>query len=270
MSMGGGSPPEEFVPQGQTVHAAYCVDVLQRLRKRVVRMRKDFSATWILYHDNVPCHNALRVHERLAKHKAKALKGTHFTSIEEIQSVETKVLRELHKDAFQSGYCSWKRRRKKCVKAQERRGSGLAMRKFVEAGLGNDNIHELDKDTTSPSKSKGAALAGEKDLEAITDWGLRGRIQCVQDAVLYAIKQEVPKLALGSSEQPGSAKKSLKLLGVSITENMIWHEHVSSIATASGKKLGYLFRSRKYFSPSNLLTLYKAQMRLSLEYCSHI
>nr|CAH7739045.1 unnamed protein product [Callosobruchus chinensis] len=27
---------------------------------------------------------------------------------------------------------------------------------------------------------------------------------------------------------------------------------------------------RKYFSPSNLLTLYKAQIRHSLEYCSHI
>nr|CAH7728024.1 unnamed protein product [Callosobruchus chinensis]CAH7763634.1 unnamed protein product [Callosobruchus chinensis] len=51
---------------------------------------------------------------------------------------------------------------------------------------------------------------------------------------------------------------------------MIWHEHVSSIATAAGKKLGYLFRARKYFSPCNLLTLYNAQIRPSLEYCSHI
>nr|CAH7736395.1 unnamed protein product [Callosobruchus chinensis] len=62
---------------------------------------------------------------------------------------------------------------------------------------------------------------------------------------------------------------SFKLLGVSITENMIWHELVASIATAAGKKLGYLFRARKYFSPFNLLTLYKAQIRPSLEYCSH-
>nr|CAH7713921.1 unnamed protein product [Callosobruchus chinensis] len=38
---------------------------------------------------------------------------------------------------------------------------------------------------------------------------------------------------------------------------MIWHEHVSSIETAAGEKLGYLFRARKYFSQSNLLTLYK-------------
>nr|CAH7741384.1 unnamed protein product [Callosobruchus chinensis] len=50
---------------------------------------------------------------------------------------------------------------------------------------------------------------------------------------------------------------------------MIWHEHVSSIATAAGKKLGYLSGARKYFSPSNLLTLYKTQIRRSLEYCSH-
>nr|CAH7712868.1 unnamed protein product [Callosobruchus chinensis] len=29
-------------------------------------------------------------------------------------------------------------------------------------------------------------------------------------------------------------------------------------------------RARKYFSPSNLLTLYKAHIRPSLQYCSHI
>nr|CAH7720734.1 unnamed protein product [Callosobruchus chinensis] len=32
---------------------------------------------------------------------------------------------------------------------------------------------------------------------------------------------------------------------------MTWHEHVSSIATAAGKKLGYLFRAGNYFLPSN-------------------
>nr|CAH7735776.1 unnamed protein product [Callosobruchus chinensis] len=36
------------------------------------------------------------------------------------------------------------------------------------------------------------------------------------------------------------------------------------MATVAGKKLGYLFRARKYFSPSNLLTLYKAQIIPSL------
>lgn len=64
---------KEFVPQGQTVNAAYYVDVLERLRKRVVRTRKDISATWQLHHDNAPCHNALRVREFLAKHQVPTL-----------------------------------------------------------------------------------------------------------------------------------------------------------------------------------------------------
>nr|CAH7739359.1 unnamed protein product [Callosobruchus chinensis] len=89
--------------------------------------------------------------------------------------------------------------------------------------------------------------------------------------VLYAIQQEVPKRALGSNAQPGSAKKSL----IQAFRSQHYRKHdldeqVSSIATAAGKKLGCLFRARKYFSPSNLLTLYKAQIRSSLENCSHI
>nr|CAH7726521.1 unnamed protein product [Callosobruchus chinensis] len=39
---------------------------------------------------------------------------------------------------------------------------------------------------------------------------------------------------------------------------------------AAEKKLGYLFRSRKHFSPANLLTLCKGQIRPSLEYSLHI
>ena len=35
-------------------------------------------------------------------------------------------------------------------------------------------------------------------------------------------------------------------------------------------KPGLLFRSRRYFPPSSLLTLYKAQIRLCLEYGSHL
>nr|CAH7722555.1 unnamed protein product [Callosobruchus chinensis] len=36
------------------------------------------------------------------------------------------------------------------------------------------------------------------------------------------------------------------------------------------QQLGYLFSARKYFSPPKVLTLYKAQIRPSLESCSHI
>ena len=64
---------KEFVPQGQTVNAAYYVDVLERLRKRVIRVRKNIGATWVLHHDNAPSHTSLRVREFLAKHNVATL-----------------------------------------------------------------------------------------------------------------------------------------------------------------------------------------------------
>lgn len=51
---------KEFLPQGQTVNAPYYVDVLERLRKRVIRVRKDITANWQLHHDNAPSHTSAR------------------------------------------------------------------------------------------------------------------------------------------------------------------------------------------------------------------
>nr|CAH7749544.1 unnamed protein product [Callosobruchus chinensis] len=117
------------------------------------------------------------------------------------------------------------------------------------------------------------AASLSKDLEAIAAWGLKNMVKLNASETQYCTlsnKKCPSEHSVIMSNQALLRSQSFKLLGVSITENMIWHEHVSWIATAAGKKLGYLFRARKYFSPSNLLTLYKAQIRPSLEYCSHI
>nr|CAH7747546.1 unnamed protein product [Callosobruchus chinensis] len=117
------------------------------------------------------------------------------------------------------------------------------------------------------------AASLSKDLEAISAWGLKNMVEFNASKTQYCTlsnKRCPSEHSVLMNNQALPRSHSFKLLGVSITENMIWHEHVLSIATAAGKKLGYLFRARKYFSPSNLLTLYKAQIRPSLEYCSHI
>ena len=51
---------------------------------------------------------------------------------------------------------------------------------------------------------------------------------------------------------------------------MSWHNHVVAIAKIASQKLGVLFRTRKLYTPQQLLTLYKAQIRPSLGYCSHV
>jgi hypothetical protein len=61
----------EFVPQGQTVDAAFYVEVLKRLRERVRRVWPELLAeeNRILHHDSAPLHSALIVPEFFVKNK---------------------------------------------------------------------------------------------------------------------------------------------------------------------------------------------------------
>nr|CAH7725860.1 unnamed protein product [Callosobruchus chinensis] len=65
----------------------------------------------------------------------------------------------------------------------------------------------------------------------------------------------------------GSAGRQLKLRNTSSSIVLPCAEEEARIWKLSRRRED---RARKYFSPSNLLTLYKAQIRPSLEYCSHI
>nr|CAH7758446.1 unnamed protein product [Callosobruchus chinensis] len=73
--------------------------------------------------------------------------------------------------------------------------------------------------------------------------------------------------------------RSTQELIVAATEEWrnIPQEVINNLIIGMHRRVDALIRSRsgntkarKYFSPSNLLTLYKAQIRPSLEYCSHI
>ena len=63
---------------------------------------------------------------------------------------------------------------------------------------------------------------------------------------------------------------SITQLGLSILSNLTWKPHINSIAKHASQKLGFLSRGRGYFSPSQVLTIYKFQIRPCLEYCSHV
>ena len=103
---------KEFVPPGQTVNAAFYVEVLRRLRENVRRKRPDRwqNNTWLLHHDNESAYAALLTRRFLTdnnmtvvphppyspdlaprefflfpKLKMK-LKGRRFQTVEEIQA----------------------------------------------------------------------------------------------------------------------------------------------------------------------------------------
>jgi len=124
---------KEFVPPGQTVNRAFYKDVLERLRKRVQRVRRDIADEWVLQHDNAPAHTALSIREFLAKKiipvlphtphspdltpcdfylfpKLKSkLKGHHFRTMENVQKIVTDELNTLTENDLQYCYVKWKK-----------------------------------------------------------------------------------------------------------------------------------------------------------------
>ncbi|XP_011859721.1 PREDICTED: histone-lysine N-methyltransferase SETMAR-like [Vollenhovia emeryi] len=98
----------EFVPPGQTVNASFYVDVLDRLRKRVLRVRPDMADSWKLHHDNAPCHTAL----------LRDLKGNRYNSVEDVQEAVTASLKGIPESEFQKAYAQWESRYMRCVEAQ--------------------------------------------------------------------------------------------------------------------------------------------------------
>ena len=52
-------------------------------------------------------------------------------------------------------------------------------------------------------------------------------------------------------------RSNLKMLGISINDKMLWYEHVLGVTMNAAKRLGFLRRCKKYFSPNELAVIYK-------------
>lgn len=50
---------KELLPRGQTINSAYYVNVMERVRKRVIRERKDIAVIWVPHHDNASSHTSV-------------------------------------------------------------------------------------------------------------------------------------------------------------------------------------------------------------------
>ena len=131
----------EFVPEGQKVNAGFYVGVLDRLLKRIRRVRtaKFETNEWVLLHNNAPSHNAAIVKKFLANRNVAvlhhppywpdlapvdyflfpklkfSLKGRHFQTVEEIQCAVTRELNNISKTAFLEGMKKFKEHANKCI-----------------------------------------------------------------------------------------------------------------------------------------------------------
>ena len=131
---------KEFVPPGQTVNAAFYIEVLKCLQENVRRKRPDQwrNNTWLLHCDSAPANAALLTRGFLTdnnmtvvpippyspdlapsdfflfpKLKMK-LKGRRFQLLEEIQAELQAVLNTLQENDFQECFKNWKHHWDRC------------------------------------------------------------------------------------------------------------------------------------------------------------
>jgi len=113
-------------------------EVLEWLKKSFHRVWSETADTWMLHHDNAPCHTANSVNEFLNKKGIPVFsqppyspdlspcdlflfpklkfhpKGRHFATVDNIQKVVTEQLSALPHEDFQQCYRVWEQRLRGC------------------------------------------------------------------------------------------------------------------------------------------------------------
>ena len=128
------------MPLGQTVNQTFYLQVLKRLRNRVVRVHLEIANTQFLHHDNVPSDTSFTMREFLAQHnitfphppyspdlapcdfflfpKLKThLKEHHFGTVKKVQAAATRALNFSSED-FLHCYEEWQQRWNHCIRSQ--------------------------------------------------------------------------------------------------------------------------------------------------------
>ena len=108
----------------------------------MAHVRPGIARTWMLHHDNAPCHTAVSINEFLAGKNIPVfahppylldlspcdfflfpwlinhLKGCHFGTLDNIQKSVNDELKGIPAEVFQHCYEQWKQRLRLCVAAE--------------------------------------------------------------------------------------------------------------------------------------------------------
>ena len=119
-----------------------------------------------------------------------------------------------------------------------------------------------------------AAERLNSDLAIISDWGKRNLVSFNASKTQFlhlSTRQTLPdayNLSFDNTQLPLSP--TLNILGLSFTQNLNWKLHISSLAKTASSRLGVLYRLQHFFTPSQMLTIYKGLVRPCMEYACHV
>ncbi|CAK1598530.1 unnamed protein product [Parnassius mnemosyne] len=109
--------------------------------------------------------------------------------------------------------------------------------------------------------------------QAVSEWGDANLVRfnaSKTQACLFTAKRSLLTLTPTFRNVSLEYTDRLQLLGIEFSPNLNYGRFIESRAKVAARKLGVLARVRRYCTPGQLLTLYKAQVRSCMEYCYHI
>ena len=123
------------------------------------------------------------------------------------------------------------------------------------------------------NKCKNIASSVNLDFSRLKNWGSHnlisfnaGKTQCC--LISRHVDRNLPDISVDSSSVEFHDK--ISMFGVTLGSDLSWNDHIISVTEAAACKLGFIFRTKRFFTPTQFLPLYKAQIRPCLKYCSHL
>ena len=124
------------------------------------------------------------------------------------------------------------------------------------------------------SRAREAALARlSSDLSFISDWGRENLVAFNASKTQFlhiTTRTDLPDISLSFDNTQITPSSSMNILGVSFSSDLSWKDHIISLAKSASQKMGMLFRLRYFFTPKQLLSVYKGIVRPCMEYASHL
>ncbi|KAI8482030.1 hypothetical protein Bbelb_402060 [Branchiostoma belcheri] len=104
-----------------------------------------------------------------------------------------------------------------------------------------------------------------------TSYSMEANAKKTKDMVISCRKDPVNPPPLMLNGQPVERVKKFKLLGVTVTSDLTWDEHVKGIISKVQPRIHYLRLAKKYGLPSDvLLSIYTSFIRPVMEYGSPV
>ena len=114
------------------------------------------------------------------------------------------------------------------------------------------------------------------ELSSVANWLKANKLTLHPEKTKFILfhpsrkKINLDDLSISIDDNKFARVDSTKFLGVIINQNLSWQPHIKAISSKIAKSVGIIIKSRQFFLPNTLHTLYNSLILPYLQYCSII